>query len=35
MRTYELNKGWNDWVKLGAAVLVAVSNYSTVIVINH
>lgn len=35
MRTYELDKGWSDWVKLGAAVLVAVSHYSTVIVINH
>lgn len=35
MKTYELSKGWSDWVKLGAAILVAVSHYSTVICINH
>lgn len=33
-KTYELSKGWSDWVKLGAAILVAVSHYSTVICIN-
>lgn len=33
MKTYELSKGWSDWVKLGASILVAVSHYATVICI--
>lgn len=32
---FVLNKGWSDWIKLVAALLVAVSHYSTVIVINN
>lgn len=35
MKTYELDKGWSNWAKLAAALLVAVSHYSTVIVINN
>ena len=31
----DLSKPWSDWVKLIAAILVAVSHYSTVIVINN
>ena len=29
MRTYELSKDWSNWIKVGAAILVAVSHYST------
>lgn len=35
MKTFELNKDWSNWIKLLAAVLVAVSHYSTVVVINN
>lgn len=35
MKSFELNKDWSNWIKLLAAVLVAVSHYSTVIVINN
>ena len=35
MKSYELNKEWSNWLKLIAAILVAVSHYSTVIVINN
>ena len=35
MESNELSKSWSDWVKLIAAILVAVSHYSTVIVINN
>lgn len=35
MKSFELRKDWSDWVKLIAAILVAVSHYSTVVVINN
>lgn len=35
MKIYELCKDWSNWIKLGAAILVALSHYSTVIVINN
>lgn len=35
MKSFELNKDWSNWIKLLAAVLVAVSHYSTVVVINN
>lgn len=35
MKTFTLSKGWSDWAKIGAAILVAVSHYSTVICINN
>lgn len=35
MKAFKLNKGWSDWAKIGAAILVAVSHYSTVICINN
>ena len=35
MNHFVLRKDWCDWVKLLAAILVAVSHYSTVVVINN
>lgn len=34
MKSFELNKDWSNWIKLLAAVLVAVSHYSNVVIIN-
>lgn len=35
MKKFVLRKEWCDWVKLLAAILVAVSHYSTAVVINR
>lgn len=35
MKSFELNKDWCNWIKLLAAILVAVSHYSTVVVVNN
>lgn len=35
LQTYRINKDWSDWMKLFAAILVAISHYCSVIVINN